>query len=135
IVRDARADAHLEIRLSDRSIAATETIRSIEQGLAVPTLTGRDTLDRHWALLLRYVAQDEVRAVCTPVIATEDMTRLALAQVLWQQHSPAESLTVALTRGRAPELGRALAATGITVHVITPYVPPAEFAYALPHVL
>ena len=135
IAREALADSHLEIRLTDRSIAANETIRSIEQGLAVPTLTDRDALDRHWAELLTYVAQAEVRAVCTPVIATEDITILALAQVLWQRQTPGGALTVALTRGRAPELSRALVATGITVHEITPYVHPAEFPHALPHVL
>lgn len=135
ILREADPTCDLELRLSTRSIAPGEAIRSVDQGLAVPSLTEPDDLGQQWSRLVSILTAPESLAVLTPVFATEDATFIAIAQVLWSQRATDQPLTVCLARGRTPELEQALRAVGVSVVTAVAYVLPAEFGHGLPWVL
>lgn len=135
VIEEADPACDLELRLSTRSIAHSEAIRSVDEGLAVPSLTEADDVGRQWSRLVSLLTTQESLAVLSPVFATEDATLLATAQVLWNQSGIDRPLTVCLARGRTPELEQALRAVGISVVSAVAYVKPAEFGYGLPWVL
>lgn len=123
------------VRLTTRSIAGAEMIRSIERGLAVPTLDDQEACDAHWVRLCDALFSPEHVAHVVPVVATEHPTLVAIAQVMWQARSLPGSLNVVMQRGRAPQLETAFIRSGIAVRRATPVVEPQDFAHALPAIM
>lgn len=134
----------VELVLTTRSVVAAETIRSLEQGLAVPSVTESQARDRLWVEALDVLlpvtgtVPSEPPAGSAPVavvVATEDPTLIAMAQVLMQQRQPGRQLTVELVAGRATELEQALQRTGVGVRRRVTHVPNDEVAHGYPVVL
>lgn len=133
--RTAQGGAPIEVRLSTRSITSPESVRAIEQGLPVPTLSSRQERDANWfALADRLLRRETIRSL-RPVIATEDAVLLAAARVLAERRDVGDLLTFALRRGVAPELQAALTRSGVRVRVLAITLGDDDYPYGLPPLL